>query len=92
MIKTVASIGLAAVIALTPAVGLAQTGASSSWGSYGLGEQIPTQSLTPRDRKWNFDHEAVNQAVADRNGSGNILGRANMGCEPAGQGSPIPPS
>jgi hypothetical protein len=64
MLKTIASIGLAAVITVTPAVALAQTGTSSSWGSYGLGQQIPTQSLTPRDRAWNFDHQAENQAIA----------------------------
>jgi len=64
MIKTFASIGLAVAIAVSPAVALAQTGTSSSWGSYGSGPQIPTQSLTPRDREWNFDHQAENQAIA----------------------------
>ena len=64
MLKTFASIGLAVVVAVSPAVALAQTGTSSSWGSYGSGPQIPTQSLTPRDREWNFDHQAENQAIA----------------------------
>ena len=82
MIKTAASIGLAAVMALTPAVGLAQTGASSSWGSYGLGQQIPTQSLTPRDREWNFDHEAVNQAVAGSEWIGEYSGTGQYGLFP----------
>ena len=64
MLKTFASIGLAVVVAVSPAVALAQTGTSSSWGSYGAGPQIPTQALTPRDRSWNFDHQAQNQAIA----------------------------
>jgi hypothetical protein len=64
MLKIVACIGLAAVIAVSPAVAFAQTGTSSSWGSYGLGQQIPTQALTPKDRAWNFDHQAENQAIA----------------------------
>ena len=64
MLKTIACVGLAAVIAVSPAVALAQTGTSSSWGSYGLGQQIPTQALKPKDRSWNFDHQAQNQAIA----------------------------
>jgi hypothetical protein len=63
MLRTIALIGLAAVAA-SPAAALAQTGTSSSWGSYGAGPQIPTQALTPRDRSWNFDHQAQNQAIA----------------------------
>ncbi|MBV8105792.1 MAG: hypothetical protein JO223_14435 [Hyphomicrobiales bacterium] len=66
MLRTIGLIGLAAaaVIAASSAAALAQTGTSSSWGSYGLGQQIPTQALTPRDRAWNFDHQAENQAIA----------------------------
>jgi hypothetical protein len=64
MLKTIARVGLAATIAVSPAIALAQTGTSSSWGSYGLGQTIPTQSLTPRDREWNHDHEAENQSIA----------------------------
>jgi hypothetical protein len=64
MFKTIALIGLGAVLALDPAAGSAQTGTSSSWGSYGVGQQIPTQALSPFDRQWNFDHEGENQAIA----------------------------
>jgi hypothetical protein len=64
MLKTLARLGLLAVIVPAPAAALAQTGTSSSWGSYGSGPQIPTQALTPRERAWNHDHEAQNQAIA----------------------------
>jgi hypothetical protein len=64
MFKTIALIGLSAALALAPVAASAQTGTSSSWGSYGLGQQIPTQALTPRDRQWNFDHQGENQAIA----------------------------
>ncbi len=64
MFKTIALIGLSAALGLPSAAASAQTGTSSSWGSYGLGQQIPTQSLTPRDRQWNFDHQGENQAIA----------------------------
>jgi hypothetical protein len=43
MFKTIALIGLGAVLALDPASGSAQTGTSSSWGSYGVGQQIPSR-------------------------------------------------
>jgi hypothetical protein len=64
MFKAIALIGLGAALALLPAAASAQTGTSSSWGSYGSGQQIPTQSLTPRDREWNHDHESENEAIA----------------------------
>jgi hypothetical protein len=64
MLKTIAQIGLGAALALEPAPVSAQTGTSSSWGSYGLGQQIPTQALSPFDRSWNFDHQGENQAIA----------------------------
>jgi hypothetical protein len=64
MLKAIALIGLVPALALSPAAALAQTGTSSSYGSYGSGEQIPTQALTPRDREWNHDHEAENEAAA----------------------------
>lgn len=64
MLKTIALIGLSAALALPPVAASAQTGTSSSWGSYGLGQQIPTQALTPIDRQWNHDHEGENQAIA----------------------------
>jgi hypothetical protein len=50
MLKTFACFGLAAAIAASPVIARAQTGTSSSWGSYGSGQTIPTQSLTPLDR------------------------------------------
>lgn len=64
MFKAIALIGLGIALALLPIAVSAQTGTSSSWGSYGTGQQIPTQSLTPRDRDWNFNHQAENQAIA----------------------------
>ena len=64
MFKTIARVGVAAAIAILPAVALAQTGTSSSWGSYGSGQTIPTQSLSGRDRAWNHDHEAENESIA----------------------------
>ena len=70
MLKTISRLGLAAAIAVTPAVALAQTGTSSSYGSYGSGPQIPTQSLTPFDRSWNHFNESKDRAIA---GSASIL-------------------
>jgi hypothetical protein len=62
MFKTTAAIGLAAALALFSGAALAEQGDSSSWGSYGWGPVIPTQALTPKDRSWNFDHQAQYQA------------------------------
>ena len=62
MLKTVALIGLAAVLAVPPSAALAQQGTSSSWGSVGWGPHIPTQSLTPFDRAWNHDNELKYEA------------------------------
>ena len=45
-----------------PAQLLAEQGNSSSWGSVGWGPVIPTQSLTPRDRQYNFDNQALYEA------------------------------
>jgi hypothetical protein len=64
MFKSIALICAAAALALLPVAACAQTGTSSSWGSYGYGQQIPTLSLTPRDRQWNFDHQGENQAIS----------------------------
>ena len=64
MFKTIALIGFAAGVALAPAAALAQTGTSSSYGSYGAGQQIPTQSLTPFDRSWNHFNQSKRQARA----------------------------
>jgi hypothetical protein len=55
---------LGAALALLSVPASAQTGTSSSWGSYGYGQQIPTQALSPFDREWNHDHESQNEAAA----------------------------
>ncbi len=60
----IALIGLAATFGVGVVPASAQTGTSSSWGSYGTGQQIPTQALTPFDRSWNHDHESENEARA----------------------------
>ncbi len=62
MLKTVALIGLAALLALPPGVALAQQGTSSSYGTEGWGPRIPTISLTPKQRAWNHAHQAQYQA------------------------------
>jgi hypothetical protein len=64
MFKFIAMICVGSALASLPVAAFAQTGTSSSWGSYGWGPQIPTQALTPRDRQWNFDHQGENQAIA----------------------------
>jgi hypothetical protein len=64
MFKLIALICVGAALAFLSVAASAQTGTSSSWGSYGYGEQIPTQALTPKDRQWNFDHQGENQAIA----------------------------
>lgn len=62
MFKIVAVVGLAAGLAALSSASLAQQGNSSSWGSVGWGPVIPTQSLTPRERQWNFDNQAKYEA------------------------------
>jgi hypothetical protein len=62
MFKAASFIGVAAGIALLSSAALAQQGNSSSWGSVGWGPVIPTQSLTPRERQWNFDNQAKYEA------------------------------
>lgn len=62
MFKPAPFIGLAAGFALLSSAALAQQGNSSSWGSVGWGPVIPTQSLTPRERQWNFDNQAKYEA------------------------------
>jgi hypothetical protein len=62
MFKAAAFVALAAVLALSCSAAFAQQGNSSSWGSVGWGPVIPTQSLTPRQRQWNFDNQAKYQA------------------------------
>ena len=62
MFKAASFVALAAAVALSSSAALAQQGTSSSWGSVGWGPVIPTQSLTPRERQWNFDNQAKYEA------------------------------
>ena len=62
MLKTIALIGLGAALILPPSAASAQQGTSSSWGTVGRGQQIPTISLTIKDRSWNHDHQAQYQS------------------------------
>jgi hypothetical protein len=62
MFKAKALIGLTAALALLSGAALAEQGTSSSWGSVGWGPVIPTQSLTPKDRQWNVDNQALYHA------------------------------
>jgi hypothetical protein len=62
MFKAASFVALAAALALSSSAALAQQGNSSSWGSVGWGPVIPTQSLTPRERQWNFDNQAKYEA------------------------------
>jgi hypothetical protein len=62
MFKAASFLGLVAGLALLSSAALAQQGDSSSWGSVGWGPVIPTQSLTPKERQWNFDNQAKYEA------------------------------
>jgi hypothetical protein len=62
MFRAASFVSLAAAVALSSGAALAQQGNSSSWGSVGWGPVIPTQSLTPRERQWNFDNQAKYEA------------------------------
>jgi hypothetical protein len=62
MLKSIALIGLGAILILPPTAASAQQGTSSSYGTEGRGPRIPTISLTVRDRSWNHDHEAQYRA------------------------------
>ena len=64
MLKSAIRTFIPAILALAPVAALAQTGTSSSYGSYGYGQQIPTQSLTPFDRSWNHFNQSKRQARA----------------------------
>ena len=58
MLKTIRLGGLAAALALLSGAALAEQGNSTAWGTVGWGPVIPTQSLTPRERQWNFNNQA----------------------------------
>jgi hypothetical protein len=62
MFKSLSAISLAAALALQSSASLAEQGDSSAWGTVGWGPVIPTQSLTPKERQWNFDNQAKNEA------------------------------
>ena len=57
-----AAIFIALALALPPVAALAQQGTSSSYGSVGWGPVIPTQALTPKERDWNHDNQALYQS------------------------------
>ena len=57
MIKTIALVGLAALVTLAPVAAFAQS-------SYGSQPGVPTQSLTPFDRAWNAKNESKSEARA----------------------------
>ena len=62
MFKAASFVGLAAGLVLLSSAALAEQGNSSAWGTVGWGPVIPTQSLTPKERQWNFDNQAKNEA------------------------------
>jgi len=62
MLKTIATIGLGAGLALLPGAVLGQQGNSSSYGSVGWGPVVPTISLTNKQRAWNHDNQARYQS------------------------------
>jgi hypothetical protein len=62
MLKILSAIALAVGLALLSDAALAEQGDSSSWGTVGWGPVIPTQSLTPKDREWNFNNTPLYQA------------------------------
>jgi hypothetical protein len=64
MFKTIAAVGLAAVLVLPSASAFAVSGASSSYGTEGYGPTVPTQSLTPFERSWNHANESKMRARA----------------------------
>ncbi len=62
MFKAALFVSLSLGFALISGMALAEQGDSSSWGSVGWGPVIPTQSLTPQDRQWNYNSSAAYQA------------------------------
>jgi hypothetical protein len=62
MLKAASLVGLATVITFLSSAAFAEQGNSSAWGTVGWGPVIPTQSLTPREREWNFDNQAKYEA------------------------------
>jgi hypothetical protein len=64
MLKTIALIGLAAVLAVPSSAAFAVSGTSSAYGTDDYGPTIPTQSLSPFDRAWNHANESKERARA----------------------------
>jgi hypothetical protein len=64
MLKTIALIGLAAVLALPSVSAFAISGDSSAYGTQDYGPTVPTQSLTPFQRAWNHANESKERARA----------------------------
>ncbi len=62
MFKPLAAIGFSAALAILSSTAFAEQGNSSAWGTVGWGPIIPTQSLTPKQRQWNFDNQAKYEA------------------------------
>ena len=62
MLKATSFVALAAGFALLSGATLAEQGNSTAWGTVGWGPVIPTQSLTPQDRQWNYNSTAAYQA------------------------------
>jgi hypothetical protein len=62
MFKAASLIGFATGLALLSGTAFAEQGNSSAWGTVGWGPVIPTQSLTPKERQWNFDNQAKYEA------------------------------
>jgi hypothetical protein len=62
MFRATTFIGLTAALALLSGAALAEQGDSSAWGTVGWGPVIPTQSLTDKERAWNFDNTPLYQA------------------------------
>ena len=64
MLKPFFFVLLATALWTAPGAGFAQSGDSSSFGTVGQGPVLPTISLTPRDRWWNFNQTPLWQAEA----------------------------
>src|ERR1700733_14954177 len=62
MFKVASFASLAAGFALLSRAAFGNQGTSSSWGTVCWGPVIPTQSLTPRNRQYNFDNQALYEA------------------------------
>jgi len=64
MLKTIATVGIAAALVLPSASAFAVNGNSSAYGTEGYGPTVPTQSLTPFQRAWNHANESKMRARA----------------------------